>query len=81
MRDVESGARGVPVLLTEYLRLNGTFLAMASDPAFGSVDALLLVDLLKTPSLMLRRYLGEAGANSFLEHHGLVKLGASGAAG
>ena len=81
VRDVESGARGVPVLLTEYLRLNGTFLAMASDPAFGSVDALLLVDLLKTPSLMLRRYLGEAGANSFLEHHGLVKLGASGAAG
>lgn len=70
VRDLEAGQRGVPVLLTEYLRLNGTFLALAADEEFGSVDALLLVDLLRTPSLMLRRYLGEAGAQSFLQHHG-----------
>jgi len=73
--DLECGRRDVPVLLREYLKLGGKVVALNVDPAFNdALDALLVVDLARTPERLLRRYLGVAGASSFLLHHGALEL-------
>jgi hypothetical protein len=62
VRELEHG-RGVPVLLRQYLRLNGKVLALGRDPAFGNViDALIVVDMLEIPASHLARYCGVEGA-------------------
>ncbi len=65
--DMEGGARGIPVLLRQYLRLGGRLLAFNVDPAFSNVlDALLYVDLAATERPLLERYMGKEGAEKFL---------------
>jgi putative hemolysin len=62
VREIEGG-RGLPVLLRQYLRLNGRVLAQSHDPDFGDVvDALVVVDLLEMPANHLERYCGVEGA-------------------
>ena len=62
VREMEGG-RGLPVLLRQYLRLNGRVLAVSRDPAFADVmDALLVVDMLDMPASHLERYCGQQGA-------------------
>jgi Acetyltransferase (GNAT) domain len=68
--ELEGVARGVPVLLKQYLKLGGRVLSFARDPDFrNSLDALLLVDLSTTPIRMLERYMGTEGACAFFEYH------------
>jgi len=68
VRDLEGG-RGLPVLLRQYLRLNGRVLAVSRDPEFGDVmDALVVVDLLEMPSTHLERYCGRGGADRIRRH-------------
>lgn len=63
VRELEEG-RGLPVLLRQYLRLNGRVLAISRDPHFGdAMDALLVVDLLDMPPAHLERYCGRQGAD------------------
>lgn len=63
IRHIESGARGVPVLLRHYLGLGGRLVATSVDPAFGNtLDALVCVDLLALPEASARRYLGVDGS-------------------
>jgi putative hemolysin len=63
------GTQGIPVLLRQYLRLNAAVLGFNVDPAFGdSLDALMMVDLMRLPSGMLERYLGRE-AKAFYEYH------------
>lgn len=67
IRELEGG-RGMPVLLRQYLRLNGRVLALSRDPDFGDViDALLVVDMLAMPPTHLERYCGAAGAHRVRE--------------
>ncbi|MCC7179168.1 MAG: lysophospholipid acyltransferase family protein [Acidobacteria bacterium] len=62
VRELEGG-RGLPVLLRQYLRLNGRVLALSRDPDFGDViDALVVVDMLEMPAAHLERYCGAEGA-------------------
>ena len=62
VREIEGG-RGLPVLLRQYLRLNGRVLALSHDPAFGNVvDVLVVVDMLEMPASHLERYCGPEGA-------------------
>lgn len=62
VRELEDG-RGLPVLLRQYLRLNGRVLAVSRDPDFAdAMDALLVVDLLDLPAAHLERYCGHDGA-------------------
>ena len=68
--EIESGRR-LPVLVRQYLKLNGRLLGFSVDPAFGNVlDGLMLVDLLDVPSTALDRYLGREGAAAFRAYHG-----------
>jgi hypothetical protein len=62
VREIEGG-RGIPVLLRQYLRLNGCVLAISRDPDFSdAIDALIVVDLLEMPQSHLERYCGADGA-------------------
>ena len=70
---VEDDDIGVPVLLRQYLKLNGRILGFNVDPDFkNSIDCLLWVDLARTERALLRKYMGAAGVKQFLERHGLA---------
>jgi len=63
----EPDGKGVPVLLRQYLRLNAILLEFGVDPDFNnSLDALVLVDLKKTPPRTLKRYLGKEGMEAII---------------
>ena len=62
--------RGVPVLLKQYLKLNGIFAGFNVDPAFNdALDGLIIVDLLKSDQKVLRRYLGDDGYHKLTGLH------------
>ncbi len=68
--DLERDGKSVPVLVREYLRLGGKVLGFNVDPNFSNVvDALILVDLTKTPKRVLDRYMGRAEAEAFRSFH------------
>ena len=52
------------------MKLNGHFLAFNVDKAFADViDGLIWVDLLKTETKIVERFLGPRGATAFYRHH------------
>jgi putative hemolysin len=66
--DIEQKQTGVPVLLRQYLKLGGKLLGFNVDPRFSNaLDGLILVDLTKTDTKLLQRYLGKTEAQTFLE--------------
>jgi len=68
--EIEKDAKGIPVLLRHYLKLNGTLLSFNVDKDFSRVlDGLILVDLSKTDPKLLKRYMGREGCTSFLQFH------------
>ena len=68
--DIEPDAKGVPVLLRQYLKLGGKVLAFNIDPDFGdALDGLIMVDLLDSDRRTLERYMGRAEAEAFLAYH------------
>lgn len=57
--ELETELKGLPVLLTQYLRLGGKILGFSEDKKFSHViDALILVDLTETDPKILGRYMG-----------------------
>jgi len=67
VEEIESDLRGIPVLLRQYLRLNGKLLGFAVDPDFAnSIDGLMLVDLARVDQRVLRFYLGDEAAARLL---------------
>jgi putative hemolysin len=70
VREIERDRRSVPVLLRQYLRLNGRLLGFNVDPDFGDVlDGLILVDLTRVDRPILNRYMTPDGATTFLDFH------------
>jgi putative hemolysin len=70
--DIETDRKGVPVLLRQYLKLGGKLVSFNVDSAFSNtLDGLIVVNLLKTDPRLLERYLGKAGAESFLDWHNI----------
>jgi len=66
----EPDGKGLPVLVREYLKLGGRFLAWNVDPSFsGVLDGLVVVNLARTASRLLEFYMGEQGAADFLSKH------------
>jgi putative hemolysin len=64
--DIETDRKGLPVLLRHYLRLNAFLLSFNLDPSFGNcIDGLIVVDLRTAEPKLLRRYLGDAGYESY----------------
>jgi putative hemolysin len=69
IRELEGG-RGLPVLVRQYLRLNGRVLAVSRDPRFAdAMDALIVVDMLDMPVSHLERYCGREGAERIRRCH------------
>ena len=67
--EIESDGKRVPVLIKHYLKLNGQFIAFNVDREFcDAVDGLVVVDLMKTETKLLKRFMGAEGADSYLEH-------------
>ncbi len=68
---LEPDGKGLPVLVREYLKLGGRFLATSLDPGFGNVlDALVVVDLAAAERRLLEFHLGREEAARFLAFHG-----------
>ncbi len=64
--DFETGQKGVPVLLRQYLKLGGRLVAFNVDSNFSdALDGLIVVDLTRTERRTLERYMGVAGAAQF----------------
>ncbi|WP_281645759.1 GNAT family N-acyltransferase [Parendozoicomonas sp. Alg238-R29] len=62
--------RGVPILLRQYLKLNGSFVGFNVDREFNdALDGLIIVDLLKSEKKAIVRYLGEDGYKAFHKYH------------
>ena len=69
LMQIESDGKGIPVLIRQYLKLNGKMIGFNRDKKFGNViDGLIFVDLLKTDPLILARYFGDEGLESFLTY-------------
>lgn len=69
---IENDGHGVPILLKHYLRLSGQVLGLNIDPRFSdALDALILVDLLRTDRRILSKYFGKAEALKYLGRHGV----------
>ncbi|MDD1784293.1 lysophospholipid acyltransferase family protein [Enterovibrio sp. ZSDZ35] len=65
-----SSGLGVPVLLRQYLGLNGKLVCFNVDPAFNNaLDGLIVVDLRKVPAKTLGRYMGKEHAVEYLTSH------------
>ncbi len=60
----------LPVLLRQYLALNGKLVSFNVDPAFNNaLDGLILVDLRNVPIKTLARYMGLENAQRYLTRH------------
>ena len=70
VRELETNRAGVPILLEQYLKLGARLLGVNVDPDFHTIDALVVIDLLRTPPHLLVRYLGDQGSNALRAHHG-----------
>ncbi len=58
--DLEPDGRSIPVLLRQYLRLNGTMVSFNIDSEFGdTLDCLVVVDLHNAPDRLITRYCGK----------------------
>jgi putative hemolysin len=67
LREINSSARGMPVLLERYLALGAKVLGFNVDRAFGgSLDVLLWVDLVEVPHARLCRFMGPETARRYL---------------
>ncbi|MDZ7761064.1 MAG: hypothetical protein U5L00_12545 [Desulfovermiculus sp.] len=67
--DIQDGSKGIPVLLRQYLKLGGKIADFHHDHKFGSYDGLIVVDLLQTQPHILSKFMGQAGASDYLDHH------------
>jgi len=69
--EIEADQKGVPVLLKQYLKLEGRLLGHNVDPDFSNVlDVLIVVDLRCTATKILKRYLGPGNLERFRRFHG-----------
>lgn len=68
VKDLE-GDKGLPILFKHYLQLGGRIAAFHEDRRFGTLDALLVVDLARAPEKLLLRYMGEEQLRLLRETH------------
>ena len=64
--EIEEDGKGIPVLLRQYLKLNGKLLCFNVDKTFSDVvDGLLMVDLNETDARILNKFMGAEGLRKF----------------
>lgn len=60
--------KGLPVLIRQYLKMNGKLVCFNVDPAFhNSLDGLIVVNLKEVPLSILAKYMGQDDAKVYLE--------------
>ena len=60
--------KGLPVLIRQYLKMNGKLVCFNVDPAFhNSLDGLIVVNLKNVPLSILAKYMGQDDAKVYLE--------------
>ena len=75
--DVETDRKGVPTLLKQYLKLGGEIVTFNVDRKFAdALDGLIVVDLRKTDTRVLERYMGKEGAAVFMKNGTAPEVGA-----
>jgi len=68
--EIEEDGKEIPILLRQYIKMGGEILAFNVDTEFSSViDALIMVDVAKTPMKILTRYMGTENALKYLEYY------------
>ncbi len=68
--DIEPDRKPLPVLFRQYLALGGEVLGFNVDPAFsGTLDGLVLIDLMATRPAVLGRYMGKEKAAAYRIFH------------
>jgi hypothetical protein len=73
--DIENDGKGVPVLIRQYLKAGGRVLGFSVDPNFSdTLDALILVDLLRAPLPLLERCMGRMEAQAFQQRGQTISL-------
>lgn len=66
---IEQG-KGIPVLLRQYLALNGKLISFNVDPDFNNaLDGLIVVDLRQVETKTLARYMGVEQTKHYLRYH------------
>jgi putative hemolysin len=64
--ELEGDQKGLPILMREYVKLGGQFLAFSVDPAFqAAMDGLVVVDLDLTPPRLLSLHMGPENYERF----------------
>lgn len=77
--EIEPDGKDIPVLLRQYLKLNGKLLSFNVDPEFSSVvDGLIMVDLSQSSPKTLRRYMGNEVAEAYFKYHGIAEAACAG---
>ena len=67
--------KGLPVLLRQYLKMNGKLICFNLDHDFhDALDGLIMVDLTKVPLKTLGKYMGRSEAQVYLQQHATGKL-------
>lgn len=62
------GDKGLPVLLKQYLGLNGKLVSFNLDKSFNdALDGMIIVDLLQTSERTLGKYMGKDNAKKYLQ--------------
>lgn len=68
--EIEQDGKGIPVLLRHYLKLDAKLISFNVDPAFSDVlDGLILVDLRRSDTRFLQRFLGTECGKHFADYH------------
>jgi len=63
---IEKDGKGIPILLRQYLKLNGSLLSFNVDKSFSDVvDGLFMVDLFETGERLMKRFMGAEGYRRF----------------
>ncbi len=72
VKELEADGKPMPVLLRQYLKLNGQLLGFNVDPEFGNVvDGLMLIDICKVDPRTLGKYMGKENMDGYFKLHGV----------
>lgn len=68
--ELEADGKPIPILLRQYLKLNGQLMGFNVDPDFGNVlDGLILIDVPSIDERVMKKYLGAETGEAYLDYH------------
>jgi len=70
IKELEADGKPIPILLKQYLKLNGQLMGFNVDPDFGNVlDGLILIDVPSIDERVMKKYLGAETGEAYLDYH------------